>query len=216
MDPGYDMAGESESNRRRFLEACRQQGLKSVSFIRAQNKDGFKVTSGKSLTVYNTDGLVTTRRGEALLLMPADCIPLVFYAAKPHALALVHIGRRGAQLQLHQSIINFLLEAYSLSPSALWAYMGPSIKQQSYIYKYIDPTIAKDKKLMRFVSDAPKGHRIDLRGLLRTDLIARGLRVEQISESTIDTFASAKFFSHRQAMAYGQADGRNGFAVWMK
>lgn len=215
LDSKYDISNESRLNRKKFLDACSKHGQKTASLILAQGKNYFVTTTNRTYGTYKVDGLITRYSGEALLLAPADCVPLVFYNQRQSILALAHVGLIGAQLELHKLVVNHLLKEYDLAPAELWAYIGPSIKKRSYIYSYLAPSVASDKKLMQFITTSQAGFNIDLSGLLRSDLTKLGLQNQYICESHIDTFSSNNYFSHRRAKKYNQPDGRNGFAVWM-
>ncbi len=78
-------------------------------------------------TVPDSDGLVTTTPGVALLLRFADCQPVLLYDPAHHALALVHAGWRGVAQGIARRAVEAMVQAYGTRPGDLLAGLGPAI-----------------------------------------------------------------------------------------
>lgn len=73
------------------------------------------------------DALVTDRAGAALLLVFADCTPLLIYDPRRRALALAHSGWRGTVQGMARAAVAALSAEFGSRPADLVAAVGPSI-----------------------------------------------------------------------------------------
>jgi purine-nucleoside/S-methyl-5'-thioadenosine phosphorylase / adenosine deaminase len=79
----------------------------------------------------NADALVTTDPGTVLVVMVADCVPIVLYDPAMHVLACVHAGWRGTVAR----VVDAALEAMATlgaRPENIIAGLGPAISPDSY------------------------------------------------------------------------------------
>ncbi|HVF36185.1 MAG TPA: peptidoglycan editing factor PgeF [Candidatus Saccharimonadia bacterium] len=74
----------------------------------------------------HADAVMTTRRGNPVAVMTADCLPIVIAARDASAVACVHAGWRG----LADGVIREAVD--SLPVSRLVAWIGPAISAESY------------------------------------------------------------------------------------
>ena len=72
------------------------------------------------------DGLVTQRKGHALMMMTADCLPVVLGNAEGTEIANLHAGWRG----LAQGIIENSIATMTTQPT--WAWLGAAISQPCF------------------------------------------------------------------------------------
>jgi polyphenol oxidase len=79
-----------------------------------------------------TDALITNRRGMALLLRFADCVPVLFYDAVHRAAGLAHAGWRGVAKQVIPATVAAMAEQFGTEPQDLWAGVGPAIGLDHY------------------------------------------------------------------------------------
>ena len=79
-----------------------------------------------SLTALEGDGLVTQRAGHALMMMTADCLPVVLGNAEATEIANLHAGWRG----LASGIIENTVAEMQTSPT--WAWLGAAISQPCF------------------------------------------------------------------------------------
>lgn len=78
------------------------------------------------------DGLITNRPGITLFQRFADCVPILIYDTKQHALGIVHSGWRGTVDRAATSPIKAMAEAYGSKPKDIIAGIGPSIGPDHY------------------------------------------------------------------------------------
>jgi YfiH family protein len=95
-------------------------GLKDIFFI---NEDS------QSSELPRVDALFTTRKGVALVVLIADCIPLLLHSER--AVAAVHVGRQGLVKGVFQATLD-LFQSHGITSSEMRAELGPSICGQCY------------------------------------------------------------------------------------
>ena len=74
-----------------------------------------------------TDGIVLTKPNIPVMLMFADCTPVLLYEPKQHVGAVVHAGWRGTAQAITQEAIQQLIQQYGAAADQLIGVVGPSI-----------------------------------------------------------------------------------------
>jgi YfiH family protein len=147
----------------------------------------------------NTDGLVTSTPGIALLLRFADCQPILLYDPAHHALALIHAGWRGVAQGIARRAVEVMREAFGSRPSQLIVGLGPAIGPCCYTVGH-KVAVAMGYALPNWsqvmVSEGEDQWRLDLSAANVQQLAAEG--VQRIEEAGICTACHLdEFYSHR-------------------
>ncbi len=79
----------------------------------------------------DTDGLLTTRRGLAIGVRTADCLPVLLYARDIQAVGAVHAGWRGSLAGIAAKAVEMLLEK-GAQPQEIFVRFGPHICHRCY------------------------------------------------------------------------------------
>jgi YfiH family protein len=143
------------------------------------------------------DGLWTDEQGVPLLVLGADCLPIVLTRLNGDtpALAVLHVGRLG----LLEGIIEAGVAALG---DSLAAVVGPAIGLCCY---EVGEDVAGPYRA-RFGPDVLRNGRLDLRTTAEKVLRQAGvIRIDHVSECT--ACEEEQFFSHRRD---GQKTGRQG------
>ncbi len=196
---GDDAAAVEENVQR----VCRSLGLRREHLVSPRQRHTANVrqvdASDRGAIYDGYDVFVTDAPDVPLLMVYADCTPVVLYDPRRHALALVHSGWRGTVLGAARSAVQAMSSAFGSRPADLVAAIGPSIGPCCY-------EVGDD------VADAVRSTWADAGGLLtkgdndrsRFDLWQaneRWLRdsgVEQIEVSGLCTACHTDdFYSHR-------------------
>src|SRR5690606_8196520 len=74
------------------------------------------------------DALYARRRGRALAIMTADCLPVFLAASDGREIALAHAGWRG----LVDGILEAAIARFSASPATILAHLGPAIGPSAF------------------------------------------------------------------------------------
>ncbi|GAG60227.1 unnamed protein product [marine sediment metagenome] len=173
-----------------------------ISLVRKEDKGkgAFKYSKG----IAQTDALITDTPGITLLMCYADCVPIFILDPVKKAIALIHNGRRGTELELILKTLTKMKKIFKTSPhsclAAIFPSIGPccyTIKEQNKINDY---WLNKDKFNGELISKQNKsGRSLDLRKANYWQLIKAGLQEKNIFINEICTADHSElFFSYRR------------------
>lgn len=152
--------------------------------------------------VPDTDALITRERDVLLMLLYADCVPVILVAQSPEpAVAVVHAGWRGALASLPGLTVDALCTQTGCEPTGVYAYVGPHIG--SCCYQVQDDLISQFTG--EFGTIAAVGGHLDLGAVVSSSLMSAGVRPEhvaRVNECTMDH--ADRFFSYRASGATGR------------
>lgn len=77
--------------------------------------------------IEGTDAMVTDRPGICLIVLVADCVPLLFFDPAKRAIGVAHAGWRGTLKSIASNTVSAMAEAFGSSPGDIMVGMGPSI-----------------------------------------------------------------------------------------
>ena len=105
----------------RDLGRAQPRWLSQVHGTRVARLDGLPVTQ-------SADAAVATARGEACVVMTADCLPVILCDQEGTTVAAAHAGWRG----LSAGVLEATVQAMGIDPHKLLAWFGPAIGPRSY------------------------------------------------------------------------------------
>ena len=161
---------------------------------------GYALSSPKDLVQYapythEGDYLITNQRGVAVGVATADCMPLIMYDPKNHALAAIHAGWRGAHQQIALAALEHLRTTYGTAPEHVRAHIGPCARACCYAVQE------------SFIQEIPAPYTQKHAGAWYCDLVAyqqdqltlHGVPHEQImTTSALCTICDTRFCSYRR------------------
>lgn len=159
----------------------------------------------------DTDALIVSEPQIPVMILVADCAPLLLVDVQQHVLAVVHAGWRGAVAGVARGAIERMEREFGTSPAAVRAGIGPCLCTDCF---EIGDEVAEAATLVAL--DAvqqrqPKPH-LDLRLLLRRDLEQVGVLTEHIEAVPhCPRCENDTFFSYR---GQGGTAGRFGIVAW--
>jgi YfiH family protein len=165
------------------------------------------------------DALITDSVRLPLMLVFADCVPVVLYDPLHHALGIVHAGWRGTINGAAATTLWAMSAAYDTDPANLRAGIGPSIGPQRYQVgpDVVDLALAKvpnASELFTYRSEHDPNPFFDLWQANVNQLVEAGVPREQIEVAGIDTAQNTQdFFSHRAEQ--GRC-GLFGMVAWLE
>ena len=154
--------------------------------------------------VPTADALITGIAGITLAVMIADCIPLIL--TSKHAVAAVHVGRKGLVNQVTAKTIEILRE---ISDQPIAATIGPAICGKCYEVSqeiYDEVIQSHPSAAARTNSGTPA---LDLVAGLISDL--QNLGITEINSQTRCTAENEDLFSYRRNAITGRQAG----LVWL-
>ena len=160
------------------------------------------VTKDSPKLIDNCDGLITKEKDLPLMVMVADCIPILFFDEIQGVIAAVHAGRNSTFLKIAQITANKMMNELGCDASNIKVVMGPSI--QKCCYKVNEELLQIVKT--SFGEEFCKEKNIDLQAInikLLEELGIRNIRVSQICTKC----SNEPFFSYRKNPKTGRFAG---------
>lgn len=155
-------------------------------------------------TFRDTDGLMTDKKGVALLVKFADCTPLLIFDPVKKVQASVHSGWRGTVQQISLSAIQKMEDKFGSKREDLLIYVGPSIGQAHYqvgkeVYDAFESFTDRDS----FFKEDGEKFRLSMTDANLSILKRAGIRDEQLDVCRESTFSSDQLHSaRREGKAY--------------
>jgi len=212
-----DDDGNVVENRRRAVSAlggdlgdmvfCNQAHGRVVRVVTGQDR-GCGVTDLGS-AIAETDALVAAEPGIVLVVMVADCVPIVLYDPVAHVLACVHAGWRGTVARVTEAAVDALRDLGS-RPHDVVAGVGPAVAPDRY---QVGEQVAEAARTCFGAAvgevirpDGTGRWLFDLWAANRILLREAGLREENVHVAAIPTGTAGggRFFSDREVRPCGR------------
>jgi polyphenol oxidase len=209
MSYRYGERTDVDANRDAFFAKC---SMSSGSTVTMHCKHADKIVE---VSVFYGEGsvpceaLVTNQKNVPLMLLTADCYPLVCYDTVAGVMALAHLGWKPTALHLARKVVEHMCRVYGSSSADIEAYFGPGIAASSYSTP--TPAQVTDVEWQPYMwpADGQAGmYHVDLLGFNVASLQSSGVLPHNIHTSDIDTATSANCFSHYRAAKTGEVEGR--------
>lgn len=155
------------------------------------------------------DAAITRERGQPLVILTADCLPVLLCDDAGSVIGAVHAGWRG----LAAGVIERTVAAMAVDAKRVRAWLGPCIGLPSYeVGEEVRAAFtAGDAAAATCFEPTRPGHwRCDLAVLARRRLQSMGM--VQVAGGGFDTFTDARFYSYRRD---GVRSGRFASVIWL-
>lgn len=164
--------------------------------------------------ISNTDALITRERGVPLLILVADCAPILLVDPRQRVLAVVHAGWRGALAGIAGQTVARMASEFGCRAGDVLAGIGPclcveNLEVGSEVAAQVE---AVDALAVIQREEWDKPH-LDLRGLIARDLERAGVPEANIEAMPFCSRDDARFFSHR---GQNGVAGRFGIVAWWR
>lgn len=162
----------------------------------------------------DTDALVTKEKNLPLLILVADCAPILIVDPEERVLAVVHAGWRGALAGIAGKTVAKMRHDFGSRPNDILVGIGPCLSVENF---EIGPEVAAEVEKVdarAVVAGWEKPH-LDLRALIGRDLQRAGVLETNIEIMPFCTKDDARFFSHREShRGQNGVAGRFGVVAW--
>ena len=150
----------------------------------------------------NCDALITKTKNLPLMVMVADCIPILMFDEIKGVIAAIHAGRNSTFLKISEITAKEMIENFSCKTENIKVIMGPSIQKCCYEVNDELKNIVEKSFGKEFVI----GNNIDLQGINKK--LLENLGIKNIENSSICTKCSNKpYFSFRKNPKTGRFAG---------
>lgn len=198
-----------DANRRRLAAGIGLPFERLVWMEQIHSRNVAVVDGPVGAPVEATDALVTAERNLALVVLTADCVPLLLSDDEAGVIAAVHAGRVGARIGIVPRVLDAMV-AKGADVSRIGAFLGPAASGRQYEV----PAAMQADVEAHLPGSATRTARgtpgLDLRAGLRRQLEAAG--VAGIAEDPRCTIEDRTLFSYRRSGTTGRIAG----AIWME
>lgn len=205
----YDVGDDPDSVRRNRASLARELGVAPESLFscrQVHGSDAHLVSAGEPHgQAVEADALVTAEAGVALMVMVADCVPMVIIDPEHGASAAIHAGRRGLIGGVIPAAVEKMTATCGSDPSTMRAFIGPCIRKCCY---QVDAATAAEFSEL-FPDQVVGAHRcaplLDLPAAACLALGRAGIPSDNIEDTGLCTYCLPEaFFSYRRAATTGR------------
>lgn len=162
--------------------------------------------AGKGATLWNApmpacDALITQARGTTLVVLTADCVPVLFYDPVQQAIGAAHSGWRGTVDHIAVRVLERMAVEFSTRPEDVRVSIGPSIRSCCY---EVDELVANPVRVAfgsRVLWKRPARvdkYLLSLQSCIRADLLDCGVAFANVDDVGVCTSCHHDvLFSHR-------------------
>ena len=165
------------------------------------NNDNFQ-------TQNSCDALVTNKKNTPLMVMVADCSPILFYDEKQEVIAVTHAGRQGAFKNIVKNTINSMACEFNSKAENIYVSIGASIGVCCYEVGSEIYDEAKESNIEYSLEKREDSYYLDIGKILKNQLLACGIKKENIEISDECTCCkNDKYYSYRAEAKTGRFAG---------
>lgn len=185
------------SQQKEFLKKTYQIASEKVFTIRQVHGDKILIVGKNDLPqqglIPEADGVVTNAAGIVLSVRTADCVPIFLYDPKNKCIGLVHAGWKSSALSIVKKALESLSQNYGSMPADILAVFGPAIGRCCYkVGQEFEKTFPGEVFYYN-------GHRfLDLPLVNKNQMLALGVKSENVLSNTLCTACGEEFFSYRR------------------
>lgn len=149
-----------------------------------------------------TDAMVTNTPNICLMVLQADCVPILFFDLKKKVIGIAHAGWRGTVQKVAQNTVRVLKENFHCSPHNILVGIGPSIGPCCYkigpeIIRQIEKGFCSQKEYVMNEMLRDNGY-FNLWEANRMQLVQMDIPERNIEIANICTYCNHNsFFSYR-------------------
>lgn len=166
------------------------------------------VTNEDFETPPTCDALITNRANTPLLVMVADCSPILFYDDEKKVIAAAHAGRQGAFKNILKNVIEKMKTEFGSEPKNIHVSVGASIGVCCYEVGGEIYDEAKEKGLEYAMQKRGESFYLDVGKILRAQLLSCKIKEENIEFCEDCTCCNTqRYFSYRAEAKTGRFAG---------
>ena len=172
-----------------------------ADFARLDQVHGTEIyfTSRATDTPYpKADAIVTNRRSLAVVVLTADCVPILLADEKSRVVAAVHAGWRGVYNNIVRATLSHLYNRFGIHPKELHVALGPSIGPCCYEVSEELAADFSERWGREYLSGEDGTPHLDLPSLVMDQLLRYGVEFHRIQKRGQCTLCHQKrYYSFR-------------------
>lgn len=111
--------------------------LKNLSKNKQIHSNIVNKIDGKNIgQIIDGDAIITNEKNVPLMILTADCVPVILIDTKNKAVGLAHAGWRGTYQKICEETLKAMKESYNTNQEDIFAIIGPSIGSCCYEVSY--------------------------------------------------------------------------------
>ncbi|WP_072680653.1 peptidoglycan editing factor PgeF [Arcobacter sp. LA11] len=160
------------------------------------------ITKDSPRLIDSCDGIITNEKNLTLMVMVADCIPILYMDKIKGVVAAVHAGRNSTFQRIAEITVQKMIEEFDCNVKDIEVILGPSIQKCCYEVNLELANIVKESFGEEFVD----GRLIDLQGINKMLLNEQGISNISIY-NTCTKCSNEPYFSFRKDKNCGRFAG---------
>ena len=154
------------------------------------------------------DALITNKKNTPLMVMVADCSPILFYDDEKKVIAVAHAGRQGAFKNIVQNVIESFKDEFDSDVEDIHVSIGASIGRCCYEVGREIYNEAKELGLEYAMQIRDNNFYLDVTKILKNQLLTCGIKKDNLEICDECTKCnSEKYFSYRADAKTGRFAG---------
>ncbi|MCK4736963.1 MAG: peptidoglycan editing factor PgeF [Sulfurimonas sp.] len=154
------------------------------------------------------DALITNKKNTPLMVMVADCSPILFYDDKQKVIAVAHAGRVGAFKNIVQNVLESFKNNFNSDVKDIHVSIGASIRSCCYEVGSEIYDEAKELGLEYAIQKKDDKFHLDVTQILKNQLLTCGIKKENLEICDECTKCNSdKYFSYRADAKTGRFAG---------
>ncbi len=221
LNLGFHVGDDLEKVRENRRILARELGFEPQNLVAAQQVHGDAICTvaardaGRGALDWNsaiegTDALVTAEGNLPLLILVADCAPILLVDPEKRVLAVVHAGWRGALAGIAGKTVARMQREFDCNAANILAGVGPCLGVENLEIGTEVAAQIESVDAAAIIGGFEKPH-LDLRGMIARDLTGAGVLETHIEAMPFCPVEDARFYSHRGQKG---AAGRFGIVAW--
>jgi len=195
----HEILAKELNHKRRTLVHMKQ--IHSKNIHKVGSEDNFS-------NPQECDALITNRTKTPLMVMVADCSPILFYDDVKKVIAVAHAGRQGAFLNIVQTTLDSFKEDFNSKMEDIVVSVGPSIGVCCYEVGSEINKEAKELSLEYAMQKREDSFYLNVGAIIKTQLLMAGIKEKNVEISQECTCCkNEKYFSYRADGVTGRFAG---------
>ncbi|OCL95969.1 peptidoglycan editing factor PgeF [Aliarcobacter thereius] len=194
-----DIIENVEKNRENLAKKYSYKNEDMV-YMNQIHSDNIVIVDEKSdKLIDNCDAIITNSKNLPLMVMVADCIPILLFDEKKSVISAIHAGRNSTFLEITKKTAQIFIDKFNSNPKDIRAVLGASIQKCCYEVSLEMAKIVESSFGKEFV----EGRNIDLQNINRKQLNDLGIKNIEISDICTKC-GTSNYFSYRKNSRTGR------------